>query len=57
MNGKGDTQRPRRISNEEWDERWKAIFRKPADERLAEMRHLLNSVMADDDETGPNLDG
>jgi len=43
-NGKGDTQRPRAISREEWDARWLAIFEKPTTERLTEMRDLLNSV-------------
>ena len=44
MNGKGDTPRPRTITQEEWEERWKLIFQRPSDERLAEMRDLLNSV-------------
>lgn len=44
MSGKGDTPRPLSISQEEWEERWKRIFQRPKDERLAEMRDLLNSV-------------
>lgn len=48
MSGKGDTPRPRKISDEEWDERWKAIFRKPRAQGLAEMRELLNSAMAEE---------
>jgi hypothetical protein len=36
MNGKGDAIRPRQISDEEWDEKWKRIFRAVKDDRLRE---------------------
>lgn len=36
MNGKGDTQRPRLVTDEEWEERWKRVFRRVRDDRLAE---------------------
>lgn len=39
MNGKGDTQRPRTVSDEEWAERWKRVFRAVRDERLAGADH------------------
>jgi hypothetical protein len=48
VSGKGDTPRPRQISDEEYDERWKAIFRKPKDKRLSEMRDLLNEALRED---------
>ena len=36
MSGKGDGQRPRTVTDEEWDERWKRIFRRVRDDRLRE---------------------
>ena len=36
MSGKGDGPRPRGCTDEEWDEKWKRIFRRVRDDRLRE---------------------
>lgn len=50
MNGKGDKQRPRQISQEEWDRRWQLAFNKKNEERRN--KETNNSVSALESDNG-----